>query len=361
MRMPRHIKLENIENFRDLGGYSCEYGETSFGVIYRSATLCNASKADMDKMASLGIKSIIDIRGKQTQLRNPDPMENDPRFTVYKLEVNGNGRIAHDYDEYVESYMEMVEDPESARAILRTIMHAEKPLVIHCNAGKDRTGVFSALLLGMAGVDFDEINADYMASFPLLSRMTADTRANHPEVPELLLTPSIKFLKDVANSFVEKYGDFEHYCEAIGLGEDEYYMLKNILGKQEKSCGAVVFHEGKVLIEHMAAGHYSIPKGHVESFDKDELDTAAREIREETGLEVNFIPGFRETVDYSPKSGVVKQVVFFLAEAASSQTKPQLEEVSSLHWVLPEDAIRFLSHESDRRIVAAATTFYGKR
>lgn len=359
--MPRNIKLENIENFRDLGGYGCRYGETSFGVIYRSATLARASRSDIDKMASLGIRSIIDLRGAEAQASHPDPMKNDPRFTVYELDVNGNGRIVYDRKEYVESYMEMVEDPESARKILRTIIHAQRPLVIHCQAGKDRTGVFSALLLGAAGVDFDEINADYMSSYPLLSKMTAHTKTHYPEFPAMLLTPDTSFLKEVYEAFKKKYGDFEHYCQAIGLGEDECHTLENLLGQQEKSCGAVVFRDGKVLIEHMAAGHYSIPKGHVEPQDEDEHATARREIKEETSLEVEFIPGFRQSIDYSPKSGVTKQVVFFAAKAKNSREQPQLAEVSSLHWVAPEDAIRFLSYESDRRIVAAATAFLTRK
>ena len=58
----RTIKFENIENFRDLGGYPCSFGETSFGVIYRSATLAYASKKDVDHMAEIGIKTVIDLR-----------------------------------------------------------------------------------------------------------------------------------------------------------------------------------------------------------------------------------------------------------------------------------------------------------
>ena len=60
--MSRHINLEKIKNFRDLGGYECRYGETSFGVIYRSARIDLASEDDKRKLTQLGIKTILDLR-----------------------------------------------------------------------------------------------------------------------------------------------------------------------------------------------------------------------------------------------------------------------------------------------------------
>ena len=356
----RHLHFQNIENFRDLGGYETNYGETRFGVIYRSATLCNASKEDMDKLAELGIKTILDLREDKVKLSHPDPMKKDGRFNVIELNVHGNGRIPKDYQDGIDSYMEMLEDPASARAILQAIINCEKPMVIHCNAGKDRTGVFVALLLMLAGVHKDDINADYMLSFPCLREMTHDTRKNRPEVPEHCLTPNIEYLYDFYAAFEDRYGNPAQYCEVIGLDEDEIAALENLLSKQEKSCGAVVFYQGKVLVQHMQKGHYSVPKGHVESYDKDELDTARREILEETGLTVRFIEGFRTEIVYSPKPGKVKRVVFFLAEADSNKVKCQEEEVQDAYWLSPEDAIRTITHNSDRRMAYDAIAFYIK-
>ena len=356
--MPRSEKFESIENFRDLGGYACDYGVTSFGVIYRSATLAFASPSDLDHMAELGIKTVIDLRGGEDQKRLPNPCAKDPRFKVIELEVNGNGRIAKNYDDYVGSYMEMVEDPASARKILRTIMNAEKPLVYHCNAGKDRTGVFTLLLMAFAGVSLDDINADYMLSFPHLRKMTHNTRAHHPEVPELLLTPDIEFIPEFYEKFFARYETLEQYCEAIGLGEDEERCLRNLLGKQEKSCGAVVFKDGLVMIEHMAKGHYSIPKGHVEPCDEDDHATARREIKEETGFDVTFINGFEKTIVYSPSAGISKRVAFFLAEISGGEMALQKEEVSDIYFISPADAMRVLSHDSDRQVVAEASRYY---
>lgn len=350
--------LNGVENFRDLGGYPCSYGETQYGVIYRSATLAEATPQDKNKIADLGIKTILDLRDDESRNKAPSPFLHDPRFEVKELSVNGNGRISKDYEDYLNSYMEMVEDPYTARRIFKAILESPKPLVIHCNAGKDRTGVFSALLLLFAGVPLEMVNADYMMSFPLLPKMTQNTRQHHPEIPELLLTPMTGFFPEFYQRFLKRYGDLEQYCEAIGLSDDEYRSLVSLLGKQEKSCGAVVFHNGKVLVEHMIQGHYSIPKGHVESFDADEYATARREIKEETGLEVDhFLSGFRYPIFYSPRVGVFKEVVFYIAEVKTGDTVSQKEEVESCHFISPADAMRVLSHDSDRRVMKEAAWY----
>ena len=357
--MARFYTFEGIENFRDLGGYECDYGETQFGVICRSATLKDATKKDADKMASLGIKTILDIREKKARAEQVGLVEKDPRFKVITFDINGEGRIPLDYEDGVNSYIEMLEDPSSVRSFLRAILHEEKPLLFHCNAGKDRTGVFAGLLLALAGVDFRCINADYMASYPLLEQSTIRVKKESPNLlPEVCLNPNIFYLRDVEKKFKETFGTLDSYLEDIGLDEDEINGLKNILGEQEKSCGAVVFKEGKVLVEHMAMGHYSLPKGHVEESDGgDEKKTAAREIKEELGLDVTFIPGFRYTTDYSPFPGKFKRVVWLAAYAKPGEITTQKGEVQDAYWLSPADAVRVLTHQSDREVLTKAAYF----
>ena len=131
---------------------------------------------------------------------------------------------------------------------------------------------------------------------------------------------------------------------------------------KEKSCGAVVYkkEEGKiyVLIEEMKAGHYSIPKGHVEN-NETEIETALREIKEETNLEVNLDSNFREVVSYSPYEGCIKDVVFFVAEAKTFDMKEQLIEVTSLKWLEPVDAINILTFDSDKEVLRKALKYLG--
>lgn len=129
---------------------------------------------------------------------------------------------------------------------------------------------------------------------------------------------------------------------------------------KEKSCGAVVYKydNGKlsVLIEKMKKGHYSIPKGHVEN-DETEVQTALREIKEETNLDVEIDTGFRRVISYSPYNGCIKDVVFFTARCISDEMINQECEVSQLMWLSPAKAIDILTHDSDKETLAKAVEY----
>ena len=354
--MPHIFQFDSIENFRDLGGYPCAYGQTEPHIVFRSATPANLSSADLEEILSLGIRSVIDLREEASKKDYPSPYQGKDGLQVISLNVNGNGRIPKDYDDQISSYFEMVEDPESARKIFKAILRSPKPMLIHCNAGKDRTGMFIALLLLFNGVSLEDVNRDYLLSFELLPKMAKEARAKN--LPPILIDPTPEFLPDFMGRFLDRYGSFADYCEAIGLSEDEFVGLSNMLGKQELSCGAVVFHDGRLLVEHMAKGHYSLPKGHKEKEDADDYATAKREIKEETGLLVSFVPGFSMTTAYSPKPGRFKEVRWFIAETSLPEMKLQKEEVQDAYWLKPDDAMMVLSHDDDRSVAMAACRFY---
>ena len=126
----------------------------------------------------------------------------------------------------------------------------------------------------------------------------------------------------------------------------------------EKSCGAIVYRRfhGNIeilLIKHINSGHWSFPKGHVEG-DETELETARREIKEETGLDVILDQTFRETVSYSPRRDTQKIVVYFLALARNYDFVPQEEEIAEIRWVDIVRAARMLTYENDKTIVNKA-------
>ncbi len=128
----------------------------------------------------------------------------------------------------------------------------------------------------------------------------------------------------------------------------------------EKSCGAVIYTvvDGKrlYLIEIMRKGHASLCKGHVEGTESGH-QTAAREIREETGLEVKFVEGFRQTIEYSPYRDCSKTVVFFLADADSTNVTIQEEEVREIEWLPYEEALTKLTFDSLREVLQQAENF----
>lgn len=128
--------------------------------------------------------------------------------------------------------------------------------------------------------------------------------------------------------------------------------------KKEKSCGCIIFNRDKdVLLLKMNAGHWSFPKGHVEDGET-ELDTAYREVTEETGIKCKVIDGFRCINSYSPKVNVVKDVVFYVAESYTTNIKIQLEEVSSADFYSIAVARKLITFNTDLDIFNRAVRFY---
>ena len=129
----------------------------------------------------------------------------------------------------------------------------------------------------------------------------------------------------------------------------------------EKSCCGIVyrkFHGNTeiLLIKHIKSGYWSFPKGHVENGETEE-ETAKREIKEETGIDVYIDSGFRETVTYSPRKDAKKEVVYFVARARNYDYTPQLEEISEIRWVGIGQAHNLLVYDNDKLIVNKAKSF----
>ena len=130
--------------------------------------------------------------------------------------------------------------------------------------------------------------------------------------------------------------------------------------QEEKSCGAVIWRWGNCAHEYLLArhngGHWSFPKGHVES-DETEIETALREIREETGLLAEIDSGFRHLVTYYPKPNVVKDVVFFLATVTGGAEHAQEEEIAEIGWFSFDEARNNITYASDEAILLAAEKY----
>lgn len=124
----------------------------------------------------------------------------------------------------------------------------------------------------------------------------------------------------------------------------------------EKSCGAIVyrkFHGNTeiLLIRHLRSGCWSFPKGHMEEGES-ETQTAVRETKEETNIDISIDdPTFRECVEYSPRRGTMKSVVYFIGRATSFDAAAQEDEIAELRWTEIGRAAAMMVYDNDRQIV----------
>ncbi|MCH5186274.1 MAG: NUDIX domain-containing protein [Oscillospiraceae bacterium] len=133
----------------------------------------------------------------------------------------------------------------------------------------------------------------------------------------------------------------------------------------EKSCGAVIFRKNDKITEYLlvlnkkrtsVSGHWGFPKGHVEEGET-EHETALREVMEETGLKIEFFGNFRSVTHYSPKTDVMKNVVYFLATVKDDGVSMQESEIADFVWLPFKEAERRITNEGDRRILRRAVDY----
>jgi protein-tyrosine phosphatase len=184
--------FDNVYNFRDIGGLATTDGATVHtGRLYRSDGLHRISDNDARALGTLGIRTVID-------LRRPYEIEADGRIPPLPGMVWHNINPEHrewDFGSYDEAagaaryladrYLDMVEQgPIGLGRGLRTIADPDNsPVVVHCMAGKDRTGVLIGIVLALLGVDDATIAADYALSAAIQGRITARLRLDKPDRP----------------------------------------------------------------------------------------------------------------------------------------------------------------------------------
>ena len=120
---------------------------------------------------------------------------------------------------------------------------------------------------------------------------------------------------------------------------------------QEKSCGAVIYNSNnEVLVVKHNAGHWDFPKGHVEE-NETEVQTALREVKEETNVDVHIYENIKYESHYSPKENVEKTVIFFLARSISDTLMKQDAEIADIGWYSYEDALNILTYDNAKEIL----------
>ncbi|MEU4577890.1 tyrosine-protein phosphatase [Nonomuraea sp. ATR24] len=236
--MSRHIKFANIHNFRDIGGYATKDGRTvRWQRLYRADSLGWLAGPDLETFRALGVRTVIDLR-HPFEVDRHGRVPDEHGLAYHNLPIEGRRWQFATFDEaegvprfLADRYLEVTEDGvDNLRTALETVCRADSaPAVIHCAAGKDRTGLLTAMILAVAGVADDDIVADYELTGLATERFIADWRARHPDEelwPGFGLAPAEAmrlFLADLA----DRHGSVESYVTGVvGLSPDAVGELR---------------------------------------------------------------------------------------------------------------------------------------
>jgi len=177
----RSLPLQGVENFRDYGGYLCAGGRLKRGVLFRSAQHRDATQDDLARIATLGLMSVIDLRGGGERSKAPRRRAADFAAKVFFVDDDTTGIAPHMEaarvasrdalspaqvrQVMIEGYAAMPFRPPLVKIMRHYFVALSEipgPSLIHCAAGKDRTGLAVALFHAMMGVHRDDVTADYV-------------------------------------------------------------------------------------------------------------------------------------------------------------------------------------------------------
>ncbi|KAI8799322.1 tyrosine phosphatase family-domain-containing protein [Cladochytrium replicatum] len=242
--------VEGVQNFRDFGGYPVRNGRiVRWEHLYRCGKLNTITERGKNQLQALGVTHTIDLRSTQEVQRDPTPsIDNVGRVScpVFGDQDYSPAELARRWKLYTvgesgfaEAFMSISESGSNAYAtFLRHLLCTKKPTVLHCTAGKDRTGVFAALLLKFLEVDDDLIERDFSLTESLLSWSDVELRglvehsngALTMDGARSMLSAKPGALRLFFEKFVGAYGTVEKYYEnVVGLSRDELLGLKELL------------------------------------------------------------------------------------------------------------------------------------
>jgi hypothetical protein len=230
----RTVPFVELFNFRDLGGYRTTDGrEVAWRRLFRSDDLGRLHGEDLARFTALNVRTVLDLR-RPTEIAEDGRLPEIPGVDYHHLhlvhprwertgEVDLTERTAY----LVARYGEMVASGgEAIGDALRFIAEAgTAPLVFHCMAGKDRTGIVAALVLELLGVDDETIAADYALS----EASDAAYRARHglPPAPYVVVPPAVMI--GLLAQLRRGHGSVEGYVKSLGVTHDHLSELRHHL------------------------------------------------------------------------------------------------------------------------------------
>jgi protein-tyrosine phosphatase len=243
----RRLAFEGATNFRDLGGYPARGGRrTRWRRLFRADSLSDLTLADLERLAELGLRGIVDFRTEGERTLKPNKLPADARIRLLELgflpagtlemldEVRAGSIKTHELERRVASQYRRygVDHVQEYREALDFALEAENyPLLMHCTSGKDRTGFASAMLLLAVGVPRDVVVQDYSLTNLYRRDISHLFGPNTTEdVISLLLAAQPHYLEAAFDEIDRAYGSFETFLErALELDEPKRARLLELL------------------------------------------------------------------------------------------------------------------------------------
>ncbi|MEA3018920.1 MAG: protein-tyrosine phosphatase [Actinomycetota bacterium] len=238
--MQRFIALEGASNFRDLGGLrTASGGTTRWRRVFRSDTLQELTDADVKIVrGELGVGTVIDLRTtREITNEGRGPLEAEPVAYVH-LPFIGELEVRDEVPETVErdilaDYVRMLDTAGHLVAeAVNVIGSSDAPVVFHCAAGKDRTGILAAIVESLAGVPRDAVVADYTRTNEVIAEVTArlarlDTYLNVRTRPADSFRCQPTVMEGFLDVLHERYGGADGWAREAGADAE---AIRTVLG-----------------------------------------------------------------------------------------------------------------------------------
>jgi protein-tyrosine phosphatase len=254
----RQVELAGQDNFRDLGGYETSDGRrVRWRHLYRSGELTELSDGDVEKLAELGIRTVVDLRGEaEAAKKGPDRLPPGASLTSIAIEPGDLWPIlapafaTGDFSVVPEDLLLQInrEYIRDWRHELGSLLHvaadpANCPLVFHCTQGKDRAGINAAILLSALGVPWETVVEDYLlsnrqrhaqadAGFKTMRASAARQRGIAPEEVDMgnirgLFFVHASYLGAAHDEITNEYGSVEAFIrDGIGWSDSDLRRLR---------------------------------------------------------------------------------------------------------------------------------------
>lgn len=226
------IKFTSTSNTRDLGGLPLELGEwTKCNRVIRSDVPVSLNDEEMEYLLNNKIDTVIDLRDKKHTELSPTCLQQNEYFKWHNIVLQKSISKINSEEDLVRTYLDFCNNSEEMKTIFTIIANTPGGVIIHCQEGKDRTGVVTAILLLLTGIPVEDIILDYSCSQIYLKKYIDSILKTFPDFPEYNYATKPCYMEKFLCEFQQRYGSAVEYLRYIGLGADEIYCLKTKLRK----------------------------------------------------------------------------------------------------------------------------------